>query len=118
MENLIDQLENLSLNLIKSSRKKKDSSTSYLLVDDESYEYKISYESKEGKITWRCSNTEFPNCKGAVYTHGHKKPIHNLRPHEHCATIKTQVKAIQANIRDLAEKQPDTKPRQIIMESK
>ncbi|CAF0998351.1 unnamed protein product [Brachionus calyciflorus] len=59
MENLITQFENLGLNLIRSSRKKKDGSKSFLLVDDLNFEYKLSYKSKTDKITWRCNSTEF-----------------------------------------------------------
>ncbi|CAF1111998.1 unnamed protein product [Brachionus calyciflorus] len=118
MENLCELFDNLSLklNLIKSSRSKKDGTPSWLLVDDEKHEYKTSYVNKNGKITWRCNNTEFPNCSGAVYTNGHSGPIFKIRDHEHCSTIKTEIKAIKANIKDLAEKQPDTNPRKIIIE--
>ena len=67
MDNLISQFEQLSLdlNLIRSSRNKKDGFRSWLLIDDEKYEYKTAYESKQGKITWRCNNTDFQNCKGS-----------------------------------------------------
>ncbi|RNA06116.1 hypothetical protein BpHYR1_016644 [Brachionus plicatilis] len=48
---------------------------------------------------------------------GRKQPIVTIKPHKHNATIKTQVKAVQSNIRELTEKQPDTKPRQIILQA-
>ncbi|CAF0838696.1 unnamed protein product [Brachionus calyciflorus] len=116
MENLIEQLESISLNLIRSSLKKKDGTESFLLVDDSFYEYKVSYQSNNGKITWRCNNTNYPNCPGAVSTQGNNKPITVVRGHDHNRTIKTKVKEVTAQMRQMAENQPDTKPRKIILE--
>ena len=61
MEDLSALFENLNLNLIRSSRNKKDGSPSWLLDDEKKQEYKTSYVNKDGRITWRCNNTEFPN---------------------------------------------------------
>ncbi|CAF0908322.1 unnamed protein product [Brachionus calyciflorus] len=116
MENLIEQFESIILNLIRSSRKKKDGTESFLLVDDFYYEYKVSYQSKNGKITWRCNNTDFPNCPGAVSIQGNNKPITVFRGHDHNPRIKTKVKEVKAQMRQMAENQPDTKPRKIILE--
>ncbi|CAF1024296.1 unnamed protein product, partial [Brachionus calyciflorus] len=81
---------------------------SWLLVDEKKYEYKNGYKSTNGKITWRCYNTEFPNCPGSVYTFGYKLPIYHNKDHEHQATIKTDVKAVKAKIKNLASEQPDS----------
>ncbi|CAF0710081.1 unnamed protein product [Brachionus calyciflorus] len=52
---------NGSLNLIKSSRNKKDGSPSWLLVDEKKYEYKSSYKSTSGKIN--SIEEIFPDCE-------------------------------------------------------
>ncbi|CAF1049355.1 unnamed protein product, partial [Brachionus calyciflorus] len=104
------------LNLIRSSRKKNDGSESFLLVDDLNFENKLSYKSKTDKITWRCNSTEFPNCSVAVTTNGYARPITVLRNHEHVQDIKTKIKEVTSQIRLMAENQPDTKPRKIILE--
>ena len=120
MENLSNLFDTLNvkekLNLIKSSRNKKDGTPSWLLIDDNIFEYKTSYEAKDGKITWRCNNTKFPNCTGAVFTIGYYKPITLVQEHEHCATIKTEVKAVKAKIKEMACSQPDSTARKIILE--
>ncbi|RMZ99143.1 hypothetical protein BpHYR1_033971 [Brachionus plicatilis] len=53
MNEIVSKLENLNLNLIVSSRKKKDGSESYILINDDYFEYKTAYTSNSGKITWR-----------------------------------------------------------------
>ena len=118
MDDLVNNFRNLSLdlNLIKSSRTKKDGSSSHILIDDEFYEYKMGYRSSSDRITWRCNNTQFPNCPGTVYTYGLVRPIIDGKDHEHSNSIKTKVKIIKTNIREMAASQPDTKPRKIIME--
>ncbi|RMZ97176.1 hypothetical protein BpHYR1_043377 [Brachionus plicatilis] len=88
MNEIVSQLESLNLNLIVSSRKKKDGSESYILIDDDYFEYKTAYTSNSGKITWRCNSTEHPNCKGAVSTNGMNKPITKIREHDHQNSIK------------------------------
>ncbi|RNA01702.1 hypothetical protein BpHYR1_007717 [Brachionus plicatilis] len=100
MNEIVSQLENLNLNLIVSSRKKKDGSDSYILIDDDFFEYKTSC----------ISNSEHPNCKGSVSTNGMTKPITNIREHDHQNTIKTKVKQVKSEIRQMAASQPDTRP--------
>ncbi|RNA00587.1 hypothetical protein BpHYR1_016466 [Brachionus plicatilis] len=51
MDALTKQLENLSLNLIVSSRKKKTAK-------------KFSYKTKDDTFNWRCNNGKFQNCPG------------------------------------------------------
>ncbi|RNA08792.1 hypothetical protein BpHYR1_004948 [Brachionus plicatilis] len=79
---------NGGLNLIKSSRNKKDGTPSWLLFDVEKHEYKSSYKSTSGKITWRCNNTDFPNCPGSVYTFGHNLPIYYIKDHDIMSCLK------------------------------
>ncbi|CAF0987501.1 unnamed protein product [Brachionus calyciflorus] len=106
-----------TLKLIQSTKKKKDGSVSWFLVDDEGHEYKVAYESSiSGTITWRCNNSEFPNCPGKVVTKGHSRPITVKKLHEHNASIKTKVKELYANIRIMSANNPDTQPRKIILE--
>lgn len=115
MDDLISSFEKLKL--IQSTKKKKDGSISWLLVDDEGHEYKVAYESSiTGTITWRCNNSEFPNCLGKVVTKGHSRPITVKKMHEHNPSIKTKVKEVNANIRIMSANNPDTQPRKIILE--
>ena len=99
-----------------STRKKKDGSVSYILIDDNYYEYKLSYKASNGKITWRCNSSEYPNRNGSVSTIGMYKPITNIKEHEHVSSIKTKVKEVKSEMKQMAASQPDTKPRKIIFE--
>ena len=111
LTNLFDDMS-IDLNIIKSQR------GSSLLIDDESFEYKISYKCKSNpKITWRCNDSTYVNCHGSVYTIGFKRPIFKIKQHEHEPTIKTQVKKIISNLKDISANQPDSKPRKIILEN-
>ncbi|RNA25348.1 hypothetical protein BpHYR1_016144 [Brachionus plicatilis] len=113
MDAITQQLQNLSLNIITSSRKKKNGEDSYLLIDDDFYEYKVAYEAQSGKITCRCNSGEFPNCVGSVSTIGHKGPKNVVNKHEHNNTVKTKVKIIQSDMRAMAAFQPDCKPHEV-----
>jgi hypothetical protein len=72
MDGLIYLFENVSsLNIIRSTRKKANGEPSYLLIDDQGYEYKEGYKSKtSNKQNWRCNSTASPNCPGSCYTMG------------------------------------------------
>ncbi|CAF1113399.1 unnamed protein product, partial [Brachionus calyciflorus] len=76
----------------------------------------LSYKSNNGRISWRCNNTQFPNCQATVYTNGFTKPIIEGKPHEHNNTVKTKIKEIKANMIEMAAAHQDTQPRKIIME--
>ncbi|RNA35507.1 hypothetical protein BpHYR1_039976 [Brachionus plicatilis] len=115
MDLLLNDFEKLNL---FQSQEKKDGSVSYLLQDEKNHEYKTSYEACSGLITWRCNNPDYPNCPGKVTTNGHRYPICLKINHlDECKPkIKTKVKQVTASIKDMALKNPDSKPRKIILE--
>ncbi|CAF0998920.1 unnamed protein product [Brachionus calyciflorus] len=96
------------LNLVPSSTKKKDGTQSWLFLDEVGHEYKVSYEATSGIITWRCNNSQFPNCPGKAATNGYNKPVTFKVPHEFAPSIKTKVKELSANIKSMAANNPDT----------
>ncbi|RNA23160.1 hypothetical protein BpHYR1_031090 [Brachionus plicatilis] len=115
MDALTKLLENLSLNLIVSSRKN-NGEESYILIDEDFHEYKFSYKTKDGAFNWRCNKGKFQNCPGTVKIAGKQKPITVWRGHEYITTNQTKVKIIQSDMRQMASAQPDTEPRKLILE--
>ena len=89
-----------------------------LLLDDDFNEYKVIYRNENsGKTTWRCNSTQFPNCHGCVWTMGLVKPIHVKKIHEYEPdAIQVLTKNVVSDMKEVSEKQPDTKPRKIIFE--
>ncbi|CAF0881458.1 unnamed protein product [Brachionus calyciflorus] len=86
---------------------------SLALVDEKKYEYKNGYKSTNGKITWRCNNTEFPNwnchdrtLQGLQRTNNNLEGWHhglhsNIKSHPHLLCLIDSLKLEQSNTENL-----------------